>query len=285
VRAARVEARERAKAREVTDFLESVLALASPAVSQRADLTVRDVLDDAARRIDAQLARAPEARAELHALVGSAWRELGELERAEAHLRASAAVLREMRPDTAELAGALSMLSEVLLAAHRGKEAEQALVEARALYASLPDQPAFYLGIVTNKLAEARRLQGELASAEELARRALGIYREAFGERHEAVAAALHNLASVQRDRGALADAEDSARAALSIQREAAGDDGLATARARLALAEVLAASGSRAEAEELVDEARRRLDSLLPSGHADRARAASLLGTLRRGP
>ena len=277
LRAARVEARERAKAQEVTDFLKSVLALASPSVARRADLTMVEVLDDASRRIHTELADVPQARAELHAVVGSAWRELGELDRAEAHLRASAAVLRDTRPASAALAGALSMLSEVLLAGGRGREAEAVLHEARALYSEIPDQPEFYLGIVTNKLAEARRQQGDLASAEELARRALAIYRRAFGERHVAVAAALHNLASIQRDRGAFAGAEQGYRAALSIQRAATGDDSLATARARLALAEALAVAERPRDASGELAEARPVLERLLPERHADRARAAAL--------
>jgi tetratricopeptide (TPR) repeat protein len=278
VRSARIEARERARADEVTQFLKSILAFAIPSSGSGADLTMLEVLDDASSRIEVELAEAPDARAEVHALVGSAWRELGQLERARTHLESAAAVYRRTRPGSTELAGALSILSEVLLAEGRGAEAEVVLREALALYEADPEAPAFFIGIVKNKLAGARRLQGDTETAEALASEALEIYREAFGPEHLAVASAHDNLALIRRDAGRMELALDSAREALRVHLASGAEDGLAVAQARARLASLLLESEADAEARIHLERAHAVLARLLPDGHPERVRVQELL-------
>ena len=278
VRSARIEARERARANDVTQFLKSVLAFASPSTGSGADLTMREVLDDASRRIEVELADAPDARAEVHALVGSAWRELGRLERARAHLESAAAVYRRTRPGSTELAGALSILSEVLLAEERGAEAEAVLREALALYEADPETPRFFFGIVKNKLAGARRLQGDVDAAEDFATEALGIYREAFGPEHLAVASAHDALALIRRDAGRIDEALDSAREALRVHLASGSEDGLQVAQARAQLASLLLADEADAEARIHLERAHAVLARLLPEDHPERVRVQELL-------
>jgi serine/threonine-protein kinase len=77
---------EATKAREVSTFLIDLVKLSEPERSQGRAVTVREVLDRAAGRIDVELAGQPQLQATLQNVIGQMYRELGEFARAEALL-------------------------------------------------------------------------------------------------------------------------------------------------------------------------------------------------------
>ncbi len=84
---ARAEA-ETVKAREISAFLQGMLASADPGeTGQR--LTLDDVLDLAARDLGLGLENQPDVRAALHATLGNAYRALARYDAAEEHLQAA----------------------------------------------------------------------------------------------------------------------------------------------------------------------------------------------------
>jgi tetratricopeptide (TPR) repeat protein len=207
--AARSEARERERAQRVTAFLLSLLDGARPSLSGRGDVLLREVVVDAARRVDAELG--PLARAEreqLHAALGIALRELGETDAAVAELQSAVALARAAADDGSAPACRLNALGDVLVSAGRGIEAEHVLREAAALEERDGSLPRVYAGITANHLARALLLQRRLDEAAASAARALAIYAGELGPEHASVAAAERTLGDVARARGALDAAE-----------------------------------------------------------------------------
>jgi hypothetical protein len=78
---------EAAKASEVSELLRQMLAAPNPYQGLSRDVTVREVLDGAASRFDGSLRDQPEVEATLRLTIGSTYRDLGDLERAEPQIR------------------------------------------------------------------------------------------------------------------------------------------------------------------------------------------------------
>ncbi|MDQ3753746.1 MAG: serine/threonine protein kinase, partial [Acidobacteriota bacterium] len=81
--------RARERAEKVSRFMQSFLDYANPnwhgRGNDRLDVTVREAIDDAAARIDTEIADAPEVRADLHYTIGEVYRTHGEYERSLRH--------------------------------------------------------------------------------------------------------------------------------------------------------------------------------------------------------
>ncbi|MCG8459833.1 MAG: tetratricopeptide repeat-containing serine/threonine-protein kinase, partial [Holophagales bacterium] len=73
---------EQEKVRRVVELMVEIFGTASPEAALGRDLTVKEALDQAVRRLPLELENQPEVRAELELSLGKIYRELGELERA-----------------------------------------------------------------------------------------------------------------------------------------------------------------------------------------------------------
>ncbi len=116
-------------AQSVTGFLVEVLDLADPDVTQRSDLTVREVLERASTELDGAFDDRPEAEATLRTVIGRAYAALGEPQVARRHLE-RALTLREKRLNAGPadlyevmwpLTHVLSDLSDTLAHARAGR--------------------------------------------------------------------------------------------------------------------------------------------------------------------
>ena len=70
------------RAERVKDFLTSIFTQANPFVAGERDITLREVVDDAASRLDSELQELPDVRAELTQLLGNAYFGMGDYEQA-----------------------------------------------------------------------------------------------------------------------------------------------------------------------------------------------------------
>ncbi|MCE9592725.1 MAG: protein kinase [Planctomycetes bacterium] len=282
-RGARTAASERARSERVTAFLCSVLQSTAPSGRPSGERAFADVLADASARVAAELADVPEARAEVHAVLADAWRELGDGERAVHELDQMLALRRELdEPGDPELLCVLHQLALCLTASGRPNDALRVLGEATAIQNAHPELSAFLRGITSNRAAEARLALGDFDGAEQAARRARELYVAEFGAEHESLAAVLKTLASIASARGAWDDAEAHLRSAATILARAKGEDALETAVARARLASVLERLGRDAEAVSFARGANAVLANALPVDHPDRAAAEAVLAAAR---
>lgn len=104
---------EMTKAQSIQQFLQEMLSEADPRRTRRGDLTMREVLDTASHRLEAQFAEQPEVKAAVERTIGEAYYGLMDFERAIAHLSAAVSLLRSLgSPANADFAELLHKLGE-----------------------------------------------------------------------------------------------------------------------------------------------------------------------------
>ena len=173
--------RAEAKAEAISGFLQKTLQASDPTVNLGGQPTVKDLLDDASKRLaTAELSDQPEVRAELQRIIGATYLSLGQYDPAQQNL--SAALQTQTRISGAN--GIETLKSGVLIASlWAGAKGDYA--KANKFYvANLPRLRAEqkrgtiseeYLGAALNGFALLRRAQGDSKEAESLLREKLAL--------------------------------------------------------------------------------------------------------------
>ena len=226
--ARQAEAQQRAKADEksaesqaVRDFLEEMLKDADPAAHGGKQLTVREALDLAARKLErGESSFEPSVEASLRATLGETYNALGVYDASEAHHRRALELRRGMHSgDHIEVAHSLGQCA--LAAQQLGKldEAKELAESSVAMYRALGNTDSEAFAEVINQLARILRLRGETGAALPYFEQALAIRRRLFGDRSHTTAASINNIALAYSELGRLADAEPRYREAVEIFR------------------------------------------------------------------
>jgi len=213
------------KANAINAFVEEMLLAANPEESGGPKVTMAEVLDAAAARIDsASLAEQPLVRAALHALIGNAYLRLGMHERAQDHTAAALTLRRALWPgDHLDVARSLQDLGMVARAAGRLKESEAHYREALAMLDRLDAGDPYTRDTLAN-LALTLRDRGQLESAREICARLLSVERKSLSPQSIKLAATLNNYALVLRELNRPDEAEPLFEEALAIVRAVHGE-------------------------------------------------------------
>ena len=258
---ARIAAQEARKAEEVKTFLVSLFEKSDPATSSGMDVTAREMLDEGASRIKAELAGQPEVQAEMMSVIGEIYVGLDVYDKAEPLLDQALALRRGIHgPSHPDVAASLDAKASLLAALGKRTEAERLYRDALALRRKLlgPSHPDVAETLTNLALLLYR---GSVYSADEaeagsevevLYQEALAILRRHYGEEHTAIANALNGLGLLYHEQGRYDEAEVRFREALDLQRKTLGPDHLDTATAMNNLALILYEKGDLARAESL---------------------------------
>jgi serine/threonine protein kinase/tetratricopeptide (TPR) repeat protein len=225
--------RETAKANAVNQFLNDMIASASPTERTLTDqakgpkVTMLEVLNEASRKLDGgSLKDQPAIEAAVRRTIGQSYGALGQFANAESHLRAAMALDQTLYGAAhPELAVDQMQLAVTLHAAGRLDEAESLYRQSMQIRTKAFGPDARELADSINGLAAVARDRGNLAEADELFSRALAIRRKALGEEHRLVASDMDQLAVVREKSGRFAEAEDLDLRALTMRRKLLGDD------------------------------------------------------------
>jgi serine/threonine-protein kinase len=254
---------EAAKAAQVAKFLQTLFRVSDPDESRGRAVTARELLDRGAARIQEELAAQPEAQADLMAVIGDVYLQLGLYDEATAQLEAALATRARIgKGDDAKASDVLEALSVVKRVAADYEAAERLAGQAVALRRRQAAPPAALAGSL-NAQAEALRVRGDYRAAESLLREALALRRRALGLEHRDVADNLNNLALVVHAQGDYGGAERMHRESLAMRRGLLGEDHPEVSNSLSNLATTLGARGDYAAAERLYREAlalRRRI-------------------------
>ncbi|QQP98632.1 serine/threonine protein kinase [Lysobacter enzymogenes] len=283
--------REAAVAEQVSEFLVSAFDAADPSMRgarARQDVSARQVLDASAARIEHGLDETPAIRARLRAVLGRAYRNLGQPQRAEAMLERAAREFLDpavARPDRA--AQALVELSRSLSERQYGAQAVAAAQRALALRQAQGDARALAEAFDALGLAQVAASRYDLAEATFARSQALR-RKHAMQQSPSERAAMLGNLGQLYRRRGELSRAEAAFREALDLVR-AQGAHSVAAQVQQFYLAKVLFGQGRVAETRrELVDNLGLARDlygeqsDMVANIHVDIADAAQDMGDYR---
>lgn len=264
---ARIEA---GKAQQVSLFLQDMLRSADPARSGRA-VTVVDMLDRAARRLESERNVHPEVAAGIRRALGVTYSGLGVYDAAEVHLRAALAAMPLRSPgEQAEAAAVECELANVVSSNGDIVSAEGIYRRALATFDALGLAGDLRRAEALNGLGEVLRSKGDTHESEARHKEALEVRRRRLGNEDILVAESLNNVAVVLHERNDLAGAERLYRESLAIVRKLRGDDHPGVPATLTNLATVVGSRGNMAEGERLYREALAIRRRLLGESHPD---------------
>ncbi len=261
---------QRATAKQVSSFLQSILEEADPvATQQREAVTVRDALANAAGRIDDELDGQPKVAATLHRTVARAYESLSVYAEAEHHRRRVLEIARDSFADQPEeLVQALVDLAEFLLAHGTADESGRLLDEAEGVAAMLAESAGIWRARIDVQRSLAFEAENDFGAAEVAIARAVDAFAEA-GLRDEEAAARGRFGANLSR-LGRYEDAAEQLRVRLAMWTETRGQEHSSVARAMNDLAWVLAKLERHDETFALMERALAGLESIYGPDHPE---------------
>jgi tetratricopeptide (TPR) repeat protein len=259
----------RARWESITGFLEHMLESPDPA-SAGPNVTVRQVLEDAARRLDGELEDQPLVQASLRGTIGRTYLALGLFPEAEAQLRTAFRRKSELLgTDHRETALGRIDLASALYALEAYEESAELLKGAADAFRATGGASAD-LALALGSLGAVRRAQGRIVEAERLQREALGLRTRISGADSLEAAESFNNLAGVLAQRDLLDEARALFEQALAIRRVRLGARHPLVAQSMDNLAQLLQRLGALDEAEMLHREALELELEVLGPDHPD---------------
>jgi serine/threonine protein kinase/tetratricopeptide (TPR) repeat protein len=246
--------RARSEAQAVSAFLIDLIESASP-WNRAKDATVRELLEEAARKVPNELRDQPSARAELMMTIGTSEFHLGHLDSAERLLREAIRLRRSIDGgDTPRVAEALNVLGLVKKHQDRFEDAEILLRESIAIREKVYGRVHGSIARGRFDLATVLALRNKNAEAEAMYRESLALREQLVAKGTKDVdpldvAMTLNGLGTFLRRNRRLWEAETTIRRGIDIRRRA-GNRGYAYASALLDLGNVLAEQQRWTEAE-----------------------------------
>lgn len=260
---ARVEATKTAR---INTFLQSILAFSDPTwlssnTNKNRETTISDVLDEAGRRAQSELADQPEVEAAVRFTIGDTYRAQSRFKDAEPHLRAALDIRRRVlgsgHQDTAQ---SMVGLAEWHHLQGQYAEAESLYREALAIYRREQTKGAVdakWFAIDLNNLGLLQQTRGNPAAAEPLLREAMEISAKTFTGSDRATFGIMNaNLANARRDQGDLDGAIAYYQKALEEFRHLPGKPRFELVPSLGYLAAIMTLKGEYAHAESLAHEA-----------------------------
>ena len=276
---------EAAKSTQATHFLEQILRNVGPSAALGKDTAMlRDILDQTSAQIATGMANQPAVEAEVRALMGTVYRELGVYDRAESMDRAALAIdQRLIGLKSGETASALDELGQALAPQGKLVEAEQVERQALNIRRQLFGNENPDVSASLNSLANLEMDMGRWSEAETFNREALVIRQKLFGEDSLPVADSLRSLGILAGDQGQWADAETIEWKVLNIREKCLGPE---EPRVAASLADIAWAAGGRGKLDEAASLERQALvmrQKLLAPDHPDIAKSLYLVGDRER--
>jgi len=258
---ARIAKREARRAEEVVELFTTVLEDADPDRSQGRDVTVREVLDRAARSLEFELGEQPELQASLQTLIGRIYHRLGLSDEAAAQFAGALERRRGLRgADEVAVAETARWLALARLGQGRRDEAETLARESLEIRQRRlrGDAPAVAQGLVT--MGQIRYERGAVDEGRRLLDRAFEILEAGGPETEPELSDALHVATLIELMAGELDRAEALGRREVARRRAMGVAISRDLALALYTLASVLENRGR----EEHVDESVRLLEEAL---------------------
>ena len=279
---------EAERAERVLTFLQDMLASANPATARGEDLTVRELLDQAAEDLDADLNKEPETAARIHVTLGTTYYSLGLYDESARHLERAWETMRaDAGDDDPEVLRVAASLGGVYTAQGRAVEAETLLRDTLERQRRILGENNGDMLTTMEHLVEVLVPLEQNEDVESLYRKIYDARRQELGGDDSLTLRALNNLGGFLRRTGKLEEAEKCYRLTLDAQMRVLGDDHPETLMTLNNLAATLKAQGNLEEAEPLYRKAleglRRVLGEKHPTVLAGTNNLASVLMDLRR--
>ncbi|HSL16404.1 MAG TPA: serine/threonine-protein kinase [Methylomirabilota bacterium] len=269
------------KSEQVATFMTGMLEGVGPAVAMGRDTTMlREILDRTAERLDAELQGQPEVEASLRDVLGKTYRDLGELEAAEAQLRSAVATNRRVLGDD-DPATLISINDLGLTLQDRGawEEAEALTVEGLEGCRRVLGDDHIETRTAASNYGQLLAETGRFDEAERYHRRAFEDFSRIEGPEDPQTLTAQTNLGILLMRMGRVSESEDILRATLEAKRRVLGNDHPETFISLDALAVVLEGQERFDEAKPLYFESLDACRRVLGDDHPGTLRVLSNIG------
>jgi eukaryotic-like serine/threonine-protein kinase len=165
---------QRLAAQREAEFLGSIFDAATPQAAKGDTITARQLLDQGAQRIDSELAAAPDVQATALFNLGTAYRQLGATEQAEALLQRAYELRRKLYGEgNLDVADAASALAEVYRLEAQYAKAELLFRQALAAAQKAPGENTRIVSEIFARLGFCLYLDSQDAAAESALRKSL----------------------------------------------------------------------------------------------------------------
>ena len=272
----RIADQQRLAAQHEADFLASIFDAATPAVAKGNQITARELLDQGAKRIDAEFAAAPDVQATMLYNIGDAYGQLGLREQAQPLLERAYDLRRKLfGDDSLDVAKTAVALAKVYRLEGQYAKSEALLRQALLTAQKAPGENNRFIAEVLSELGFTLFLDSQDSEAELLLRKSLSLNsRQDDGYR----AFTQSELSLVLRARGDVSEAWQIGSEAVQTLERLEGPDTPEVVGARNNLNVVLIDVGNFTEAEKV---ARKDVATWrkISGSHADVAWALDLLG------
>jgi eukaryotic-like serine/threonine-protein kinase len=262
---------ESAKSQQQTEFLRGMFAAVNPANARGTEYSVRELLDEAADKLDGSFQGQPELASSLRMIVGTSYLSLGKYDLALKQLTRAVEDRRTAlgvdHPDTLDAENELGRVYERL---SRPGEAlpllEHAYERRRAILGESADDTLATM----NNLAVVYRAMDRLADAERLHRAVLAVRMDRPGLDFGTTLNSMFNLAQVLEDQGKSEEAAGYFRTTYERRLAVLGVDHPHTALSAYTYALTLQKRGKPAEAEPLMRSALEQRRKVLGPKHPE---------------
>ncbi len=273
-RARTVAETETRKAEQINEFMQGMLSSSHPR-NEGKDVTVREVLNEAAGEVGSTLVGQPEVEAAVRQTLAVTYTAMDMYDEADAQLDSARAVLRpvfgERYPQVASI-----MDDQTYILWRRGQyaEAESLARIALSIHDEFKDDQKGAL-VSMNNLGSFLLEQAKYSEAEPILRETVARRKEVYGPEHDEVAISLNQLANVHYRLGNYEESESLVRESLEIRRKLAGDKrDVAVAQSLQNLSVLHRVQGEYGDAEPLLREAIGIYIDLLGEEHVEVATA-----------
>jgi len=274
--------REARRASAVSSFLITMLGSADPANAQGEEVTVRQVLDNAASTVGESFGEQPEIEATVRTTIAQVYDQLGLYEQAAQHSVRAVELRESIFGETSrDTAISLNQLAVVRFHQKKFDEAETLWRKNIEILAAVggPDDPDYLLSL--HNLGAVLLGQDRLSDAEQLLVEARDGRTRVLGEDHPQTLATMSNLAQCYDRQGRFDKAEPILQHVLEVRRRQLGDRHPRTIVAIYNLADSLASQDRNEEALDLAREARDGFILVLGKDHPHVAVASELVSRL----
>lgn len=255
---------EKAKAERINSFMQDMLGLTNPgwfapSLQRDHDVTVKELLDEMANRVETEMSDQPEVQAAMQRSIGNSYFYRTRFDLAEHHLHAALeADLKLYGEQNQETARTLTLLGNARL--QQGDPAGAQVFHQRAVevfrkeYAAGNAEARWYVAACSG-YGQDLKAKGDLKNAADLYNEGLKLSPQVSGNDRAVIAIMLTNLAFVRADQQNLDEAEALHRQALQEFRSLPGRTRSEVGSTFTGLGEVLTAKGRFAEAQQALRE------------------------------
>ncbi|MET0620340.1 MAG: serine/threonine-protein kinase [Thermoanaerobaculia bacterium] len=241
------------RAEAVKEFLIGLFEVADPEQASGGSVTASELLDQAGKRLQTELASEPDIQADLLEAIARIDKGLGRLEPAEGLAKRSLEIReRIFPPGDAAIGRSLATLGAVKMSKGELDEGEKELSRALPMLEAREEPDSLATARAKSDFAQVLFWKGQAERAEKSERGVYETYRRVLGDDHVLTALHLRNLGVLLDEIDRLDESERAYRESQAVLTRRLGPDHASLGSSYANLAVLLGRRGKTAEAEEL---------------------------------